>query len=444
MSSYRSPPNRRYSTTSQTSQIVTPRNRSEQYEPRKPYQSRGSRYHTTGRRSTPQNVSARREKNELTNITIPDINVQHLPKDSIEYQEQFTKYIISLLYTLSDSFADLYNENDPTIDKAFSAENQEIWQQAFIHKSANPDVNYDALEYYGDKTWDFGLASYMMEKYKLAISSDAQTRLRNKFSDKKFLSSLATSLGFEKWIIAKSNIDISMREDVFEAFMGSVFAVFNSIDKALVFPICSEIVAKIIDNFDFSQIVVRDSVSYIKEKFESLGWGSAVVVPQQVGRMIKVTISIPPVGIKMLRDIGIDISPIIGIATGQTANVTEKIAHDNAVTQLNELGLTNDWFIEQRKLFVNIPRSELKPEMQTIMDQFTMKKNLNGIKNVYFNVRDNPKNPSLVTITMYGVKDTSNRRNDGNISLLTMDANRSALINDAYKMAMIEIYVNKK
>lgn len=95
-----------------------------------------------------------------------------------------------------------------------------VYQQAFVHKSINPVVNYELLEAYGDK-FLAGQYMWILNSTPGIISPAQITLISNYFQDEDRLKMLAEKLGLDKYIQTNeySNKIIS---DVMESFIGAV------------------------------------------------------------------------------------------------------------------------------------------------------------------------------------------------------------------------------
>ena len=131
----------------------------------------------------------------------------------------------------------------------------DIIQQAFIHKSyckkdiftkeildcakkelGNPDKlldlfdnSYERLEYLGDRVLKLIVSNYLFIRYPKQ-DEGYMTRLQTKIEDKRNLSMMSKEMGLGEFFIISKQIEINngrnmekIHEDVFEAFIGSLF-----------------------------------------------------------------------------------------------------------------------------------------------------------------------------------------------------------------------------
>jgi len=181
----------------------------------------------------------------------------------------------------------LLTENDVlTILKSLNISNIKItnlhlYQRAFVHKSycemkdyeeyvkptgALPlfKVSYETLEFLGDSFLGNIIANYLYKRYFISHNQDEGflTKLKIRFVCGDQLSFLSQCLGFNKYIIISNHIEVScdgrnnmnILEDVFEAFIGSLYHDTND------FELCERFIINTIEKYvDFSDTILRDN-----------------------------------------------------------------------------------------------------------------------------------------------------------------------------------------
>lgn len=174
------------------------------------------------------------------------------------------------------------------VDALMTSKNIELFNRAFTHTSYNLRVNYELLEFAGDKVVDYALAQYLINKYPklmepgkqtfdgLKIISKAQLHIRS-FA---VLSYAAQRLGFDEYIgynreeYPTPESRSKIHEDVFEAFIGACDVAINSICESPVgYIICYEIVKSIFEeiNISLEHHSLVDPVTRFKELMEKYG-----------------------------------------------------------------------------------------------------------------------------------------------------------------------------
>ena len=135
-----------------------------------------------------------------------------------------------------------------------SINNEELYRQAFIHKSAVDESNNiesnERLEFIGDSVLNLVIAQYLYEKYPQEHEGFL-TRIRTKMVSGKALSSIAKKLKFDDFIVMNEkgmknewNKNPRLLEDALEAIIGAIF-LDTDIEK------CKEFINKhIIESFE--------------------------------------------------------------------------------------------------------------------------------------------------------------------------------------------------
>ena len=110
-------------------------------------------------------------------------------------------------------------------------QNENIYQQAFIHKSASQETldSNERLEFIGDSVLGLIVTSYLYEKYPNE-NEGFLTRIRTKLVSGKALSKIAENLHFYEYITMNEKgmknewfKNPRILEDSLEAFIGSIY-----------------------------------------------------------------------------------------------------------------------------------------------------------------------------------------------------------------------------
>ena len=115
----------------------------------------------------------------------------------------------------------------------FQVKNPEIYQTAFVHKSALREAgvadSYERGEFLGDSILNFVVARYLFDKYPTA-NEGFLTRVRTKLVSGKSLCIFARTLGLQDVVVMnqkalrqKWNHNDRILEDVFESLIASVY-----------------------------------------------------------------------------------------------------------------------------------------------------------------------------------------------------------------------------
>jgi len=140
----------------------------------------------------------------------------------------------------------------------FKPKDIEIYQNAFVHKSAAKQVgmpSYERLEFVGDSVVGIIVAEYLYKKYP-SENEGFMTRVRTKIVSSKGLSKLASILELDLYIKMNEkamslswNKNPRILEDAFEALMGALF-----LDKGIEY--CKKFMIRLIEkHLDFDDVV---------------------------------------------------------------------------------------------------------------------------------------------------------------------------------------------
>lgn len=150
--------------------------------------------------------------------------------------EDFTFFISSLLQRTNINNKNLLLITSPNCMKQF--------ELAFTHKTFDNDNNYELIELMGDTIVNYCVVRYLREWDKNIKSIKILTRLKHNIISKKELALMAEKLGFFRFVkvgselsekfsrmsdyIKHQNTDyMSLLEDTFEAFMGTLQSVID-------------------------------------------------------------------------------------------------------------------------------------------------------------------------------------------------------------------------
>lgn len=150
-------------------------------------------------------------------------------------------------------------------------------EQSFHHKSISTSRNYENNEFLGDAVLKHVTVAYINTRFaerKLSVS--VRSSLSQKMYSKSQLSMLAIEIGLVPFIKAAVDISDSVREDVFEAFVGAVTKIVDDVwGLGSGFKCIYNIMKSIWDPKEFStrEEDVIPSKTQVKENvWDNLGW----------------------------------------------------------------------------------------------------------------------------------------------------------------------------
>lgn len=144
--------------------------------------------------------------------------------------ENFVEFISNILSKISRIPPEKVSEYIKHID---------IFEQAFTHKTANENNNYEALEMIGDSILNFCVVEYLSNRFPDLMNTDGSgvgtlARLKINLVSKSVFSNFAEKLNFGDYIasdmlVRRDEMD-SILEDTFEAFQGALITVIKKCD----------------------------------------------------------------------------------------------------------------------------------------------------------------------------------------------------------------------
>ena len=153
------------------------------------------------------------------------------------------------------------------------------WMKAFTHETKDYNFNYEELEIMGDRVLELTFVDYLMQRNP-NIKKNGISALKDRYMSKPFQRTLSRQLGFGDWIrVRDMRVNIHIFEDVFESFFGALFVVSNNISNSTFgYLNCYNMLLIIFNDVDINfNLVYGRGITQIKEMFEGLGWGQAIV-----------------------------------------------------------------------------------------------------------------------------------------------------------------------
>lgn len=271
-------------------------------------------------------------------------------------KHDFGKFIKKLL---SVPEMGLREEN---IDMMTLPANLNIFIRAFTTKDfdVNPQKNNELLEYVGDGILKAIISLYVVRRFPEITDEHRLSLMRQTMEKKKTLSEFAHNSGFDQYILIPSDIKeeimnfqfgekkmqkmkkirtwTSVQEDVYEAFIASLFYVSNRVKLGSGFTVCNMFVSNHLDTIEFSTDVevLADPVTKFKEQvLDFMGIKASkkeylIELPSDREGYTVVGVIIPPN------------KDIIATGEGKTKRGAESIAATRALEIMRRQGRTKD------------------------------------------------------------------------------------------------------
>ncbi len=151
------------------------------------------------------------------------------------------------------------------------------YTRAFTHPSEDPVYNYELYEFLGDSIVNSSIVKYVYAAYPDAGMEHVQVlaRLKILMASKVFIFRLAERYGFRRFIRADAVVyetDIrATMEDVFEAFFGCTYCVFNDYREMSGDSVCYRMLSGMLSTVDLplSYDELVDPVTRLKELMDT-------------------------------------------------------------------------------------------------------------------------------------------------------------------------------
>lgn len=267
---------------------------------------------------------------------VPQLNnevTQHPNRVLKEFIENLLKYIIDE--------KDLHLYVQP---KAM-----ELWEQSFTPEFTNPFINNEDQEYGGDRILKVVNPIYLMERLPSYTESDV-SKTDMLIMEKKTQSDLAIEMGLTKYLKSdKSEVNVSIYGDLFEAFFGALDEVAELIMEDLGLIVCYDMNAYIFNQNAIPKHLKEGDIKMnVEQIFMQLGLPQPHVLVAFNEGLNHVTITLTEEQIGFFKSYGIFVNPIVGRASGKSKNITVKNAYSKVKKALEAVGV-NDQFIAKIK-----------------------------------------------------------------------------------------------
>jgi ribonuclease-3 len=216
-------------------------------------------------------------------------------------------------------------------DLGFIPRNKGLYGMALLHKSASKYtrsgtvLNYERLEFLGDAILG-AIVAEILYKFFPKQDEGELTRLRSKIVSRESLNDIAIRMGFDKEVIAKSDISKNKHiyGDVFEAFTGAIY-----LDQGYT------MTKRFVETYIFPRYVNLQELVYVDKNYKSrlIEWG----------QKNKVELSINTVEThssrrsKFISTISID-EKVMGKGTGSSKKEAEQHSAEIAIRRIQEKG----------------------------------------------------------------------------------------------------------
>ena len=217
-----------------------------------------------------------------------------------------------------------------------------MYETVFTHKTADPNNNYEFLEFLGDVTLNKAIAWYLARRFpnlQCAEGVKILTRLKINYISKKAFADFADQLGFWDYISADQEVRDMKKgktmEDVFEAFFGATeWMIDHRIREGAGARFCYRIIGTLLKPvpISFRYEDLFDAKTRLKEVFDHFSTnklGKLRYIAKRTDRMFHVT---------AVRECGPYHQNVIGEGFAPLKADAEQRAAQEAIVKLREIG----------------------------------------------------------------------------------------------------------
>ena len=274
-------------------------------------------------------------------------------------------WITDLQQFLYTELLPLAEPNDDRRVKLVAQNGMEMWQAAFTDKSYDPNYgfNYEVLEKIGDAAIKLVFNRYLLVRFP-DIDQLELSELSAFYLSKTELASIGNKLGVGHY--ARTNLDKNTHliEDIVESIFGALMIVGDQAFQVGVgYILCYNLAVNIWNNRALSlEVAAGMPKTQVKELFEKLRWGP--VSESWEDPIFKVMSTSE--ARQQMEKVGIKLPVVLGVGQGNIKVIASNAAYQVALTNLNKLGITQQYADEQRdKLEHEIPAiKSLLPVLQ--------------------------------------------------------------------------------
>jgi dsRNA-specific ribonuclease len=308
------------------------------------------------------------------------------------------------------------------------------WERAFTHMSSEPTDNYEFYETLGDKILKSTFAVYMTDKMG-ELSSQAMTEYENRYMSKMFQRQLADRFHFSDYIrIRDSEITVSIKEDLFESFVGALYEVTQKMyGRGPGFDFAYRFLFYAMQGVEFNpEYIHGHPKTQVTQIFSRLAWGIPIENVEKLDHGVRVTIELTPTAIQFLQNKGIRVTnPVLASDTASTKKGGSSQAYERALQKLAEIGATREWVEEQRNII-----EWSHPEYQPYLPAARARLEREGYERMYFLTPRYSITPTSCTVQLIGVRKSDKK-------LVTIESLSACDINSG-KIEVLKNYAEGK
>ena len=308
---------------------------------------------------------------------------KYIERSKIQEQkekEEYLRWSEDLKHFLRTEMLPRVTTSKDAIEKMLEPKHFEMWQRAFTDETFDPNMekNYEQIELLGDAVLENVYLRFISQSYP-EFTHGQLSELRMVHLAKNVQSRISMSLGLGKYVRTRVRLGAAIYEDVLEAFFGALEIIGDDAFRfAAGYGFCYNLVVSLYKDIPIeASDLLANAKTLVKQTAERL----RIIQPgshlpedsvEDDRGYVTFTITMPPNGVTILRNLGIDIkTPILARTVAKTKKMAGISAYKIALHTLNELGVTPE-FIEQVVNARDTTNIELKPYVDAIQTRLKL------------------------------------------------------------------------
>jgi dsRNA-specific ribonuclease len=378
----------------------------------------------------------------------PNLGLQQTEKERQEWLNELVPFIAGIL---NDYLGMRDVENFVSNERAIT-----IWAKAFTHESYSSTFNYETLEYLGDRVAGAAFTKMILKQYeKVTEPTPSQlTELNATYNSRKYQADFCNTLKLYKYlriihpftdkVVGHDDVNINLRGDLYEAFLGALqqvgdlpmngevgFILVYNMTLKMFDPIHITLTAgRIAGGHQKSQ--VRQIFNLLRTPGESLRDIRADVVQTGTDNFVA-TITLDNEHLNLLKKHGVLLTdPTIGRSTAKSRKSAEMQAFSNALATLQGLGINIAWARE-------LEEKQTRERLKDVWEKALIKAGNHGFVDLKFSRPSQLSENPVHLMTLIGV-----RENRVEVPLIKIVEQKRGEKSIDMKRRLLEEYINRR
>jgi dsRNA-specific ribonuclease len=295
-------------------------------------------------------------------------------------KEEYIRWSNDLKNFLRTEMLPRVTTSKEAIEKMLGESYLPLWEAVFTDSTFDPNQhrNYEIAEILGDAVLENVYLRFINQSYP-NFNESQLSELKMVHLAKNVQSKISMSLGLGKYVRTRVRLGAAIYEDVLEAFFGTLEIVGDEAFRfAAGYGFCYNLAVNLYKDIPIEPSdLLANAKTLVKQSAERL----RIIQPgshlpedsvEDDRGYVTFTISMPPNGMTILRNLGINIkTPVLARTVAKTKKMAGISAYKMALNTLNEIGVTPE-FIEQIVNARDTTNAELLPYINAIQTRLKL------------------------------------------------------------------------